>query len=86
MYLNSINFAAITDIEGVDDEQEDDIFKNGLACVSKDKGYNEKLGAGNEKQFVGDDFKNLKGDDNYNSGDYNVYYLVKLVYCCLCII
>lgn len=45
MYLNSINFASITNIEWMYHEQEDNGFKYCLAGVSKNENHQKKLRA-----------------------------------------
>lgn len=41
IYLSTIDFASVTDIKGVDDEQEDDSFKDCFQSVAEYKSCND---------------------------------------------
>lgn len=67
-------------------KQEDDGFENGLACIPKNEGDEDKLRADKEEKLGGGDFQYEEPDDGYNDASNNINHLMKLVYCCLCVI
>lgn len=86
LYLRPINLTSIPNIKRVNNEQEDYRFEYLLACIAKDEGRKDQLRAEDYDNLGGGNFQYDKPDDNYDGACYEVYHMMKLVHCSLCIV